>query len=375
MILSNLPISSLLAFSTTNKRNQILAHKALQTLNLAVFPREIYCRLAFISQRSQLPVSDDDVSDSSNQRSLGCIAKTTGTPLTSHSKITNPVEASDKEIAIQNSIAANVLRQPSLRYLRTLTLNMYDITSPELISIIATDLPSLKHMELNLSHPCIHDRCLSSNYWREAPTGNPCWNALVGLGQVNQQRLHMRNLQTLRIERAGITSAQLRSLVTSNPRLRSIYLSNVTGVDQEFVQWLGAYCKDLETRLEEIVLENCTQLRMQSLGDFAWLAHITSSAVKRLSLWTCRNVNHELLVDLIQDEDDDEKLELGKLEWIVPPKGMAYHFGVADKLSANVQSHTLCDESDALEDVAMTDKIEVDPEYLADESATAAWSH
>jgi len=372
MILSDLPIFSLLAFSATNKRNQILAHKALQTLNLAVFPQEIYCRLAFMSQHSQVLISDDDVSDFSNRHSQNCIAKTTGTPLISRSKITSPIETIEKQIATQNNTAAKVLRQPSLRYLRTLALNMYDITSSELTSVIATELPYLKHLELNLSHPFIHDQCLSSNYWREAPAGNPCWNALVGLGQVNQRKLHMRNLQTLRIERAGLTSAQLRSLVTSNPRLHSIHLSNVTGVDQEFVQWLGTYCKDVKTRLDEVVLEDCSQLIIQRLEDFAWLAHITSSSIERLSLWKCRNVNHELLVNLIEDEDDKEELELGELEWIIPPRGTAYYFGVAEKLRANVQTHTHCGESDASQGAATTDEIEIDPEYLAEEFSIAA---
>jgi len=365
IILSSLPISSLLALSATSKKYQVLAHKALQTLNLAVFPHDIHCQLALLTQQLRLGIPDDNERVSSNCPSFDCIARTTGSPVKSYSNVKNSAEARTKRISIQNEIAAHILGQRSLRYLKRLVLNTYDIASTELTTVIATKLPQLKHLELNFNHPYIHDQYLSSGYWREAPAGNPCWNALVGLGQTSQHNLRMRNLQSLRIERAGITSAQLRSLLKSNPQLRSIHLNNVTGVDQEFVQWLGIYCEDGQTPLQEIILENCSQLRMQDSEDFAWLAGITAGSVRRLSLSLCRNVNHRRLVEVIEDEDDDEGLGFRDLEVIVTPRGTVYHLGVLEKVHSNVPFHIVYGSADHSSEGTMVNKLEVDPQYLA----------
>lgn len=365
-ILSHLPVSSLLDFSATCRTNQTLACRTLQTLNLAVLPSEIQCSMALMSRRyqqSQHHSMSEDVADMLQSS----VSKTTDIP-TRLSKDSRAIERLEQQITAQNDIAADILGKESLKNLRSLSLHMYDLQSADLASVMATKLVKLRHLELNFAHPYIHDQCLPANYWHEAPSGSSAWNALVGLGQANQQKLRMRSLLSLHVKRAGLTSTQLRKLIESNPLLRRIHLENVTGVDLDFVQWLAAYCESGKSGLEQIVLERCPQLKMQRLEDFAWLAGITESEVSHLSLFKCRNVRHDIFVRLIEESDEEEGLELDLLETLIPPKGPARHFGVVEEISSRPVSVVMQTGFGSMAGAA--DKIDIDPEYMA-LSATA----
>lgn len=348
-ILAYLPLQTLLAFSVTCRTNRVHAQTVLQELNLAVFPRNLHGRLALLEHNEDTETFDFSV------------IKTTTLERTS--KTSNLVETLRRQVSAQNKIATDVLSNKLTHNLRSLSLHMYELNSSELASMIATNLSKLRDLALKFHHPFIHDDSISLSHWKDAPAGSPCWNPLVGLGAEHQKNLRLRNLHCLHIERAGLTSAQLRKFVESNPSLRRLILDNVTGVDQDFARWLGAYCGSGRSRLEEITLEGCPQLKMQKLDDFAWLAGITKSSVKYLSLFRCRNVRHEMLVNLIEGED--EELELNTLETINPPKGTLRHFGVLEEIGpgylpvimtagvAEVEKRNL-----------MMDKIDVDPEFI-----------
>lgn len=348
--LANLPLHSLLAFSATSKTNRLLAQAALQELNLAVFPRDLHGRLALVEQNVESTTPNSDV------------IKTT--KLERPSKTSNPSDTLRRQVNAQNKVAADVLGEKFTANLKSLSLHMYDFSSPDLASVMAANLSKLRELDMRFCHPYIHDNALSSGYWKEASPGSPAWNALVGLGTENQKNLRLRNLHSLRVARAGLTSAQLRKFVESNPRLEKLHLDNVAGVDLEFVQWLGAYCETGRSRLQEITLQNCPQLKMQRLDDFAWLTGIVESCVRHLSLFRCRNVRHDMLVQLIDDED--EELELNTLETVVPPKGPPRHFGIAEEEALEISPtivHGDCE--DIMKVLASSDKIDVDPDFIA----------
>lgn len=360
-ILAHLPVPALLNFSATCRTNQTLAYRNLQSLNLAVLPGEIQCSMALMS-RKFLRSRDRSISDDIADMLQSSVSKPTDTP-TRVSKGSNATEHLEEHISAQNKIASDILSQDSLQNLKSLSLHMYDLRSTELTSTIATKMTKLRHLELNFAHPYIHEQCLPANYWHEAPAGSSAWNALVGLGQANQQKLRLRSLLSLQIKRAGLTSTQLRKFIESNPLLRKIHFENVAGVDLEFVQWLAAYCESGKSRLEEIVLEQCPQLKMQQLEDFAWLAGISDSEVRHLSLFKCRNVRHDIFVRLIEDSEEEEDLELDLLETLIPPKGPARHFGVVDETSSRPLSVVMQTGFGSI--TSGMDKIDVDPEYMA----------
>lgn len=364
-ILAHLPVSSLLNFSATCRTNQTFAYRALHTLNLAIFPSDIHCSMALMSKRFQIH-NENSANDEGSDSLHSSISKTTGVPTTNPTNANSTVRL-EQQITAQNEVAADILSKDSLLNLRSLSLNMYDLRSSQLASVMATRMAKLRHLELRFAHSYVHDRCLPAGYWNEAPIGSPAWNALVGLGQENNQNLRLRGLLSLRIERAGLTSTQLRKFIESNPLLRKLHLDNVTGVDLEFVHWLAAYCESGESRLEEITLERCPQLKMQRLEDFAWLAGITESEVSYLSLYRCRNVRHDILARLV-DEDEEEGLDLDLLETLVPPKGPTRHFGVVEETFS--RSASIFMQTGLGTKWAAPDKIDIDPEYLT-LSATA----
>lgn len=348
-ILAHLPIHALLSFSATNRANRTLAQTALQELNVAVLPRDLHGRLALMEHNADIASLDFSIIKTAMLEK----------PL----KALHFSEILRRQVSLQNKITIDILKNEFTHSVKSLSLHMYDFGSAELASVLANNFPKLRELTLRFCHPYIRDKSTSSNYWKEAPEGSPCWNALVGLGAENQQHLRLRNLHSLRIERAGLTSAQLRTFVESNPRLVKLHLDNVAGVDQEFVRWLGTYSESDTSRLQAITLQNCPQLKMHRLEDFVWLAGITESSVRYLSLAKCKNVRYETLVQLIEDEDED--LELNTLETIVPPRGPTWHYGVVEEvcpsplpmtMSTGVGGTAKCFDS--------MDRIIVDPAFM-----------
>jgi len=222
-ILTYLPLSTLISFALTNHNNYILATSSLHTLDLSIFPRRIHSILAFLHHNH-----DHDNTISHHQ-----ISQTTS-PLPK-SPTTTPASHRIALINSQNALATEILSTPTLSHLRSLTLHLYELTSPTLASTIATRFPHLHHLTLSFSHPYIHDPCLPLHYWTEPPKSTPAWNALAGIGpqySSSSPTHHLTTLRTLSISRAGLTSTQLTRLISSNPHLHTLHLHNVTGVDE-----------------------------------------------------------------------------------------------------------------------------------------------
>ena len=359
-ILSHLSTSSLLSFSATSKTNQIIAQCMFRTLNLAVLPREIHGRLALANQHCRESSSYTDESQFS-------IVQATEIPLDPSRKGQNPTLVRRQQILAQNDIATQILRKNVVQNLKSLSLHMYEIQTTELTLTIARKLPELRSLELNLQHQYIHDSSVSSKYWREAPEGNPCWNALVGLGSENQRLLRLRKLRHIRIERAGLTSAQLRRLVESNPSLRSLQLINVTGVDHEFVEWLSQRCYSGLSTVENLQLESCSKLRLQKTEDFACLAGLCNSRTRHLSLRRCDNVKQSILEDVVEDV-----LDIGVLGLFVYPQGQKLRYGQPEDNATHVSSLSTKQIGVGIQLLLVAEGIAVDPEYLIHTVAAAA---
>ncbi|KAJ9605399.1 hypothetical protein H2200_010056 [Cladophialophora chaetospira] len=291
-VLKYLPIATLLRFGQTSQRNYSAATLALQNLRLAILPRHLHGVLAFLSSstfddidtdvgnscydnpgRNQVivtsPLPEDDRHSRSKRRSPAGHAPA-------------PAQYREKLFDLQNDKACKILSTPALASLSTLTLHIYHITSSSLTEILATRLPNLRDLRLNFYHPYLHDTCLPAQYWTNPVflQPSPIWNTLAGVGEKSNANLRLRSLKKLTVERAGITSFQLRKWIECNPNLSELRLRNIAGVDSEFVQWLGRYyhsCKDErsdETRpakLRMLSLESCSALTAESVEELGWL--------------------------------------------------------------------------------------------------------
>lgn len=292
-ILQCLPIPSLLSFSQVSKHYRRISCSALDTLHLAVLPRRIYGVLAFLNS---LSLDDLDISDSVGKSSAleqVILTSKITTPAAEPPRRSptrpddlnlTPAEYRDQLFTLQNALACKVLSTPALSNLHTLTLHLYHLSSPTLTRILATSLPHLRHLNLNFFHPYIHDTCLPAHYWASSVflRGSPIWNSLAGLGAEHAVNLRLRNLESLTLARVGITSVQLRRWIENNPNLKQLTCRNVTGVDRDFVQWLGTYHTAQRhdrgvqrvARLTVLILENCSALKLRSMEDFCWLDHL-----------------------------------------------------------------------------------------------------
>ena len=298
-ILTYLPIPTLLTFAQTSKQNYAASISALETLELAVLPRRIYGVLTFLNSfYLDDPDGGDAYDDFSSHYQVTVLselsslfnrtAKKTKHPQFQEPKLT-PLQYREQLFALHNSVAHSVLSTPTLSKLQTLRLHLYHLTSPELTGLLATAFHHLRNLHLNFSHPYLHDTCLPAHYWTSPMflKGSPVWNSLAGLGDEHASKLKLRTLESLTLERAGITSVQLRRWIERNPRLRQLTLRNVLGVDKDFVDWLGQHHspqgigageKSKPARLRRLALEHCSSLSLRATDDFNWLDHLFDTA-------------------------------------------------------------------------------------------------
>lgn len=291
-VLTYLPIATLFKFARTSRRNYDASILALQNLQLAVFPREIHGLLAYLASSSSedLDAGFGELSDENPTRNQITIpapltASLLGDKRSKH-PVLSPAQYREQLFRLQNALACSILSTPTLANLHSLTLHIYHITSSSLTQILATHFPNLQHLRLNFSHPYIHDSCLPAKYWTSPVflRGSPIWNALAGIGDDSAACLRLRKLETLTLERAGITSVQLRRWIEHNPRLSRLTLRNVSGVDPEFVQWLGEYYDGEKTgderpavKLKTLALEHCSSLSIKSIEELGWLDSLFES--------------------------------------------------------------------------------------------------
>ncbi|OAP55663.1 hypothetical protein AYL99_09815 [Fonsecaea erecta] len=234
-------------------------------------------------------------------------------------------------VSLQNNLAAAVLakcnRSSRWGNLRALTLFMWDLVSPELGCVLATRFPELRELRVGLCHPYIQNPCLPLNYWTHPGylMPNTVWDCFgVGIGEENDhQRLCLRNLEKLTVERAGTSCVQLQRWIRANPRLVDLRLRCVSGVDVQFVNWLGVYFGSLDdtrtregqmdhAKLHTLALDSCHSLELDTVDDLAWLDGLlspmdsddekevnTSMAFKVLSFRDCSKVSSAAILEYL----------------------------------------------------------------------------
>lgn len=143
--------------------------------------------------------------------------------------------------------------------------------------------------------------------WYYPAPGSTAWNLLAGIG--NPKDIGVTGLETLILERSGITPWQLAMLVERNPRLRVLKLRTCRGAQPEFLNWLGGVEKDQNgavikrqrlapgATLEVLWLENCHDLLSSPIDEqkvkqlparpsdegFEWVRNLSNLQVSFLS--------------------------------------------------------------------------------------------
>ncbi|KAB8265620.1 hypothetical protein BDV32DRAFT_144142 [Aspergillus pseudonomiae] len=332
-ILSYLPFESVLAFGETchtNHRSHILC---LRCLRLGVFEKRthsiISCLQAGWIKADQVgeelgeafPVEREVGSDytiSIIRPKVKSIKQTLPSKLLSKTKGAklrcprDPSMMQEHIVRTQNRIFSRVVNRygPSLVKLEFMA---YDIDIESAMALGTRCQYGLRHLALRFEHQHIRDGHIKPSTWRYPAPCSIAWNLLIGIGQY--KHIGVSGLQTLILERTGITPWQLTMLVKKNPNLTVLKLKTCHGAQPDFLNWLGGIEQDpddpAETdngyapgdRLEVLWLENCHEILTHPVDDYEdfadeacdsgleWVRGLRN--LKSLSFSKCMNIPSE----------------------------------------------------------------------------------
>ncbi|PYI03767.1 F-box domain protein [Aspergillus sclerotiicarbonarius CBS 121057] len=293
-ILSYLPFESLLAFGETSRANYESHTLCLKCLRLGVFEKRIHSVISLLqagwttpdqmSQISGLEKLKNDYTISIVQPAMNRLSSDApGKPLQKirDFKRRGPVlleksRTLEQMTREQNKIFAQVVNRYG-RGLRELEFMAYDLDSEGAMALAAGCQNILHHLALRFEHPHIREGPIRPTTWLNPAPGSTAWNLLIGIGRY--QQLGLCGLQTLILERAGITPWQLTMLMKKNPKLTVLKLRTCRGAQPEFLNWLGGTAQDPDEpetegsglapgrKLKVLWLENCHALLPHSVED------------------------------------------------------------------------------------------------------------
>lgn len=306
MILSYVPIPALLAFGATSKSNYKSHTYCMGKLHLAIFHKQVHATVAYlgtgiqhdpktaIGQRTSeshrvrivLPPATRYTSPEVCKLPLRISSQysaATKYPVSKYSRKSFPMVSSDdggfvhsisteRTVRAQNKAFAEIVSRYG-HSLDELEFLAYNINEEGAMSIATNCGMRLRHLALRFEHPFVKDTSLHYKYWTAAAQGSPAWNYLIGIGPV-KRGLNIVNLESLVLERAGITPWQLRKLVERNQRLKVMKLRTCAAVQPDFVDRLGgiSHPDDEDTENEDgnqvpgasltvLWMENCDGIR------------------------------------------------------------------------------------------------------------------
>ncbi|KAI9825413.1 MAG: hypothetical protein M1832_001143 [Thelocarpon impressellum] len=267
--LTRLPISSLLSFGRASRHAHALADCSLGTLALGVFHSRLSGLVSFM--------------DSSETGQASAFAVTL---------LLEKREARNKQQLIrnQNTRAAAVLHRHA-HSLRDLELVLWEL-QPVVIEALAR-MPNLRRLSLRFDHPHTRHSRISRSYWDEAPAGT-VWNLLA---ESPKGRDMFGRLESISLQRAGITDYQLKQIIRRNPRVTELRLQKCLVLTHGFFDWLANRSPIADTlRVLHFTKSGSAEV------DARIYAHIPKlTALESLSLHACTNLDSDVVRRLNKD--------------------------------------------------------------------------
>ncbi|GIC94240.1 uncharacterized protein Aud_010738 [Aspergillus udagawae] len=289
-ILAYLPFESLLAFGETSRTNFKSHALCLRRLRVGVFEKRVHSMISLLQAGWATPDQLSSSHESDGSRSdytisviqPGAYAKQ-GLDGKPHAKCKlqrkrdiRPQDAQEQTIQAQNKVLARLMNRygPSLVKLEFMA---YDLDLDGAKALGTRCRHALRYLALRFEHPHIRDGPMRPTAWYYPAPGSTAWNLLAGIG--NPKDIGITGLETLILERSGITPWQLAMLVGKNPRLRVLKLRTCRGAQPEFLDWLGGVQKDKDdaaiegqrlapgAKLEVLWLENCHRLLSHPIDE------------------------------------------------------------------------------------------------------------
>lgn len=303
IILSRLSLKSLLAFGATSRKNHERHILCVRRLRLAVFQKRIHSVVSFLQSGWADPdqISESgDVKSSDTQPSIHTVniiqprlpftltgsssldEKYDSKYSLNHQRCSRPNLLMGQMVRNQNEIFAQFVNRYG-RSLAELEFMAYDLDARGAQALGLNCQDSLRHLALRFEHPHIRDGFTKPAMWFRPAPGSTAWNALIGIGPQYKPRGKIAGLESLTMERAGITPWQLSMLVRNNPNLKTLKLRTCSGAQPEFLDWLGGIDEGSDSEnesmrddsehapgahLEVLWLENCQQIMHRTVEKF-----------------------------------------------------------------------------------------------------------
>ena len=210
-IMQFLPINGLLDFGLTCKRYHAIQQRSLTSLRLGVFH----------SKLSGMVNLMEATANNSCLHSVQMILPKQG--------------PKNKECVIfkQNRSVQEVVAKYQ-NSLRDLELAMWEFQ--EGTASLLAGLGNLRHLSIRLDHPHTRHPAIKQGFWQEAP-GSTIWNHLAPKAG---RAPALGRLQSLNLERAGVTDYQLKLLLKSNPQIRELRLRKCFNLTKETFKYLAS---------------------------------------------------------------------------------------------------------------------------------------
>ena len=208
-VLEYLPVSALLSFGGTSKYNHAIQSITLSKLRVGVFPSRINAMISLLD-------THDDHSKTHNVQIV--LPKKDG-------------KSKKMVIRNQNQIIFNVVGKYQ-HTLQDLEVTLWDLQSAAESIAKARNLRSLS---IRLDHPNTRYADLDRSFWKDAP-GSKFWNSLYEKGKGSKV---FGRLESLSLERSGITDYQLQCILEENPRITQLRLRKCFGLTEGFLQNLA----------------------------------------------------------------------------------------------------------------------------------------
>ena len=208
-ILSYLPVRSLHAFSLTSRTGYGLARGSLRTLHLGIFHTRINGLISLMSP----PLRG---------------SSTHSVPITLDTK---DAKTRQQIVRNQNAKAADILQKQG-QCLRDLELLMWELEKP--LADALSGLRNLRRLSLRFDHSFVRHPSLGRDYWDCASAGS-VWDLLST--DCGGEKVFGR-LESLNLERSGITDYQLEQVIERNPRITELRLQKCLALTPDFFEYL-----------------------------------------------------------------------------------------------------------------------------------------
>lgn len=321
-ILSYLPYPSLLAFGETCRFNYQSHIMSLRYLRLGIFEKRAHSTIACLQAGWAAPGQiascfddDDGVNDDDENASEYTVAvihpkfkrvrrdgpsDDNSAPGDSSRRIAVPrgktrSRTQEEMIRAQNKIFSLIVNRFGSSLIK-LEFMAYGLDARGARTLGGKCRNSLRHLALRFEHRHIRDGEMNPTLWLQPVPASSVWNLLIGGGRYKDYGLS--GLESLALERTGVSAPQLTLLVKNNPRLRVLKLRTCRGAHPEFLNWLGG------------IHEDPAESESGSRSEDA------SAPGRKLNVLWLENC-HELLTQPIDESEEvpDEACDLG-LEWV-----------------------------------------------------------